>query len=148
MKVIFLKDVPKVGNRYDVKEFSDGYANNVLINKGLAIRATPAELAKIDEMRAKNNKIKEMEKEEFNLQIKKAKDVAITLSAKANEKGHLFAGVHKLEIIPAIFKQTRLQINEENIILDKPIKEIGSHEIEVRAGNKSAKFTLDIKVKI
>ncbi|MEI6058994.1 MAG: 50S ribosomal L9 C-terminal domain-containing protein, partial [archaeon] len=61
------------------------------------------------------------------------------------EKGHLFAGVHKLEIIPAIQKQTRLQIEAEHMVLDKPIKEVGLHEITVKAGEKTIKFNLDIK---
>ena len=66
---------------------------------------------------------------------------------KANEKGHLFAGIHKPEIIPAIFKQTNLQIDAEHMVLDKPIKEVGTHEIQVKAGNKSIKFTLEVKAK-
>jgi hypothetical protein len=47
MKVILLTDVPKVGNRYDVKDFADGYAKNVLIAKGLAELATPHALMKL-----------------------------------------------------------------------------------------------------
>lgn len=136
MKVIFLKDVPKVGNRYDVKEFSDGYANNVLINKGLAIRATPAELAKIDEMRANNDKIKEMEKEEFNLLIEKAKDVAITLSAKANEKGHLFSALNKKSVVEALSKATGMHVEEKDVDLGH-IKDLGEHIVTIKKGNNS-----------
>ena len=55
MKVILLKDVPKIGQRYDIKDFADGYARNALINKGLAIQATPAELAKIDAIKLDSN---------------------------------------------------------------------------------------------
>ena len=77
--------------------------------------------------------------------LKELEGVTITIVEKANEKGHLFAGVHKLEIVPAIEKQTRLQIDPEHIILDKPIKEVGIHEIKVKAGEKSIKFNLDIK---
>ncbi|HQC46340.1 MAG TPA: 50S ribosomal protein L9, partial [Candidatus Paceibacterota bacterium] len=48
MKVILLTDVPKIGNRYDVKELKDGFAQNALIAKGLAVLATKSELAKIE----------------------------------------------------------------------------------------------------
>ena len=136
MKVIFLKDVPKVGNRYDVKEFSDGYANNVLINKGLAIRATAAELAKIDEMKAKNNKLKEMEKEEFNLLIEKAKGIEITLKAKANEKDHLFSALNKKSVVEALSKATGMHIEEKDVDLGH-IKELGEHTVTIKKGNNS-----------
>jgi large subunit ribosomal protein L9 len=53
MKVILLADVPKVGNRYDIKDLKEGYAPNVLISKGLACLATKAELAKLDDMKNK-----------------------------------------------------------------------------------------------
>ncbi len=148
MKIILLKDIAKVGRKYDVKNISDGYALNMLIPKGLAVIATADVMKRIDLEKSRDEGEKKVRQDLLLKNLSELDGVTITLEEKANEKGHLFAGVHKLEIIPAIFKQTRLQINEENIILDKPIKEIGSHEIEVRAGNKSAKFTLDIKVKI
>jgi ribosomal protein L9 len=66
---------------------------------------------------------------------------------KANDKGHLFAGIHKAEIIPEIQKQTRIQIDAEHMVLDKPIKELGMHVIEVKVENKSAKFNLDVQAK-
>ncbi len=55
MKVILLTDIPKVGNKYDVKEFKEGYAQNVLLSKGLACLATKSELAKLDD---RKNKLK------------------------------------------------------------------------------------------
>ncbi|HID07476.1 MAG TPA: 50S ribosomal protein L9, partial [Armatimonadetes bacterium] len=44
MKVILMRDVPKVGSRLDVVEVANGYARNYLILRGLAIRATPSAL--------------------------------------------------------------------------------------------------------
>lgn len=40
MKVIFTQDVRGKGNRGQVKEVPDGYAENFLIRKGLAKAAT------------------------------------------------------------------------------------------------------------
>jgi large subunit ribosomal protein L9 len=145
MKIILLKDVSKVGKKYDVKEISDGYALNFLLPKGLAISATAEALKRIDLEKSKDIGEKKIRQELLIKNITELDGVTITMTEKANEKGHLFAGVHKLEIIPAIEKQTRLQIDAEHIVLDKPIKEIGIHEIEVRVGDKSIKFNLDIK---
>ena len=68
------------------------------------------------------------------------KGVTIEMSEKANDKGHLFAGIHKEELAPAIKKQTRLEILPEHIEMDKPIKEVGEHEVTVKIQEKSVKF--------
>lgn len=145
MKIILLKDIPKVGKRYDTKEISDGYAINLLIPKGLAIVATQDAIKRINLEKMKEEGEKKVHQELLLKNLKDLNDVTITITEKTNDKGHLFAGVHKLEIITAIEKQTRLQIDPEYIILDKPIKEIGIHQIEVKVGNNSIKFNLDIK---
>ncbi len=49
MKIIFLKDVKKQGRKGEVKEVSDGYAENFLIKKGLAVKATDFTMQKHDE---------------------------------------------------------------------------------------------------
>jgi large subunit ribosomal protein L9 len=145
MKIILLKDVPKVGRKYEMKDISDGYALNLLIPKGLAIAATKDAIKRIDLEKSRDEGEKRVHQELLLKNLAELAGVTISMTEKANEKGHLFAGVHKLEIIPAIQKQTRLQIDAEHIVLDKPIKEIGVHEIQVRVGEKSIKFNLDIK---
>lgn len=145
MKIILLKDIPKVGKKYDAREISDGYALNLLIPRGLAVAATPDVVKRIELEKARDEGERKMHQELLLKNLKELDGVTITMTEKANEKGHLYAAVHKPEIIPEIEKQTRLQINAEYIVLDKPIKEIGVHVIEVKAGNKSIKFNLDIK---
>ena len=49
MKVIFLKDVKGQGKKNEIKEVSDGYAKNFLINKGYAVMATPTSLKKLNQ---------------------------------------------------------------------------------------------------
>lgn len=48
MKVIFLKDVKGKGKKGEVKEVADGYAQNYLIKKGLAIEATNSNLKQLE----------------------------------------------------------------------------------------------------
>lgn len=144
MKIILLKDVAKVGRKYETKTVSDGYALNLLIPKGLAVIATPDTIKKLDIERSRDEGEKRMHHELLLKNLDDLNGVTIKMTEKANEKGHLFAGVHKAEIVPEILKQTRLQINPEYIVLDKPIKETGTYEIEVKVTERTVKFTLEI----
>ena len=146
MKIILLKNVPKVGKRFEVKEISDGYALNLLIPKGFATPATAEALKRLDLEKARAQGEEKVHNDLLTKNLEALEGKTITLTEKANEKGNLFAGVHKLEIIPAIEKQVRVQIDPDHIVLNKPIKEAGEHKVTVTAGGKSIVFNLDIKV--
>ncbi len=147
MEIILLKDIPKVGKRYETKNISDGYAINMLIPKGLAVAATAEVAKRIELERARDEGEKKIHQELLLKNLGELSGVTVSMTEKANEKGHLFAAVHKPEVVAAIQAQTRLQIDPAYIVLDKPIKEVGLHEIEVKANNKAIKFNLEIKAK-
>jgi len=71
--------------------------------------------------------------------------VTLNMAGKANDKGHLFAGLHVEDIAAEISRQTKLQIDPTSIRIGHPIKEIGEHEITVEAAGKSVKFKLVIE---
>ncbi len=145
MKIILLKDIAKVGKKYDIKEISDGYALNLLIPKGLAVAATADVVKRIGLEKARDEGERKVHEELLNKNLKELEGVTIVLNEKMNDKGHLFAGINKLEIVQAIQRQTRLQIDPEYIVLDKPIKEAGIISIPVKANNIIARFNLEIK---
>jgi len=145
MKIILLKDVAKLGKRYETKEVSSGHALNLLIPQGHAIAATPAALKRYETERAKSEDERKLHEDLLVKNIKDLESVTITVSGKANEKGHLFAGLHKEAIAAELFKQTQLQIDPSFIQLEHPIKQVAKHEIEVKGGGKSAKFTLVVE---
>ncbi len=142
MKIVLLKDVKKIGKKYDTKEVSDGFALNMLIPKGLALPATQGNLNMID--KKKKNDLFETIKS--NTQLKEAlgqiKGITIELKGKVNDVGHLFAGIHKENIALAIKNQKGINISPEHIILDKPIKEIGQHNIIINFNNQEVSFNL------
>ena len=95
MKVIFLQDVPRVGKRHDIKEVNDGYAMNFLFARKLAEPATPKAIAEL-EKRKKNIEIeREVQEDLLMKNLEEIKDKVLNMKAKADEKGHLFSGIHK-----------------------------------------------------
>lgn len=143
MKVILLTDVPKVGKKHEVKDFKEGYAQNVLLSKGLAELATPPNLLKLE---TKIRKIKEQKDEEdkkFTELIEGVNNKKIVIKAKANEKGHLFKQVNAHDVMLAIKESSSIDIGQDLIQISH-IKEIGEYTITIKKGNKEGKCELKI----
>jgi len=141
MKVILLTDIPKVGKRHDVKEFKTGYAQNVLLSKGLAELATPQALAKLEAKVLQANKKKEEEMKAFEMLISSIGDKTVKIKAIANEKGHLFKAVSLNEVVHAIKESLGVDIDEDTLVMDH-IKEIGVHMITIKKGNRVGKCNI------
>lgn len=145
MKVIFLQDVPRMGKRHDIKEVNDGYAMNFLFARKLAELATPKAISEL-EKRKKNIEIeREVQEDLLMKNLEEIKGKVLNIKAKADEKGHLFSGIHKKEIAEEMKKQNHADIAEEFIALEKPIKEIGEHEISIIIKNKKSAFKLIVE---
>lgn len=145
MKVILTQDVAKLGKRYDIKDVSNGHALNLLLPQGLAIAATPQAVKRITAEKAKTEGEKKIHEELLMGNLKALEDVTITISGKANDKGHLFAGLHGDVIAKELAAQAHVQVEPSFIQLEHPIKELGEHMIEVKVAGKSAEFKLVIK---
>lgn len=137
MKIILTTDVPKVGNRYELKELKDGYAN-VLISKGVALLATPKAIADLNTKKAGIEKKREEEMKVFESIITSIDNKKIEVKVKANEKGHLFKAVNASDVAKAIMDVTGVEIDVGNIVMN-PIKELGTHTVEIKKGNKKGK---------
>lgn len=147
MKVILLRDVSKIGKKYDVKEVPSGYARNFLIRRGDALFATEEATHRIQKIR----EIEEKEKARGDASITDALEALngkkITLKARASEKGSLFAGITKGEIQKLIQEKLGISLPEELIKLPSPIKETGGHKLELGTedAKKKAALTLTIE---
>ncbi len=145
MKVILLRDVPKIGHKYQVMTVADGYAGNFLFPNKLAEQATQSALVRVEKLMAEEKAQKSIREDLLIKNLKAINGVTIEITEKANAKGHLFAGLHKDILIPALKEQTRLDIDAEHIVLDKPLKEIGEHKVTIKVQDKTAEFTVNIK---
>lgn len=144
MKVIFLKEVPRVGRKYEIKNVADGYALNMLIPRGLAKMATPQIVAQIEKEKANDLTQKTIQEELLLKNLEIIKNLKLEIKGKANEKGHLFAGVTKEMIFEKLVKETKINLDLSFIKLDKPLKEVGEHKVTFEAMGKKADFTVNI----
>ncbi len=147
MKVILLKDIAKIGKKYDIKNVADGYAVNLLIPQKLAISATNEAIKSINTIKSKDEGDRKVQEELLVKSLKDLENSNIVIKEKANEKGHLFAGIHKEELAKEIEKQTRIAVSPSFINLEHPLKTVGEHKIEILAGGKKGIVKVSVEAK-
>ena len=145
MKVILLKDVPRLGKRLDVKEVSDGHAVNFLFPRKLAEPATPAKVREIEGKRAAREGERALAENLLERAVRAVDCARFVLKVRANEQGHLFVGIHADAVARAIQNAERTPIGEENIVLEHPIKGIGEYSIPITAGKAKATITFVVE---
>lgn len=145
MKVVFLKDVPGVGQKNEVKNVSDGHALNFLIPRKLAERGTPHATAKAERAKSEHETKQRIQADLLAKNLAALEGVRIEVAERANEKGHLFSGIHRERIAEELKKQKGIDILPEFIVLTHPIKEVGEHAVSVMAHDQAAAVTLVVK---
>ncbi len=134
MQVIFTKDVQGAGKKGEVKEFNDGYARNFLISKGFAVAATEQMLQKIKN-ESKQQEAKKQKEVDHSLKIKSDLDKrTFSLLVKVGDKGQVFGSVTEKDVLLRIKEKTNYEIEKNQIILPKHLKELGEYQIEVKLG--------------
>ena len=134
MKVVLLKKVDKVGKAGETKEVAEGYARNFLIPKGLARLATPGFVAKVEAQKQAAAEKAVNEEKRLKKLAKEISGVEIKIAAKVGEGGKLYGSVG-IEEIDIELKRAGFEIEKDKIKLEKPIKDVGGHEVMVKLGN-------------
>lgn len=143
MKVILMKDVARIGRRFEVKEVPVGHALNFLIPRKLAIIATPESMKRLGEQKSKQAHSTEEEDRRFNEAVTMLGEKPLVMTVQANAQGHLFKGI-KADDIARTAVNAGAMIHDTHIVLDHPIKQVGDHMIELVSGDKHASFTLQV----
>ena len=132
MKVILKQDVPDLGDAGEIVEVADGYGNNYLMPRGLAMRATRGAVADAQTIRAARAKREARNREEAEKLQSALEQRAVQIPAKAGSDGTLYGSVTNVQIAEAVSKQLHFPLDRRRVPLERPIKELGEHEVEVR----------------
>lgn len=131
MKVILMKELKGKGGEGDVVEVAQGYAENYLFPKGIAIEATKGNLKQL-EQRMHNIQKREATRLDTADGVRNAlNEKEIVIVTKVGEEGQLFGSVTATMIAEAIQEQLDVEIDRKRIDIPKPIKTAGEHVVSI-----------------
>ena len=145
MKVILTKEVKGLGRTHDTVVTADGYALNYLIPKKFAIAATPRAMQEAELRRKQSMDRSALDVALLTQNIASLASANIVIKAKANEKGHLYDAVGESEIRVAAKEQAHIDLPDDAIKLEKPIKELGTFDIPIATAGTFGKFSITIE---
>ncbi len=126
MEVILLKNIATLGDKHDVITVKNGYGRNFLIPKGLAVIANKPNMAKLDELVAKEKAEEDKRVGEFQQILSGLEGKVIKLGVKAGTSGKIFGSITNIQIANALKEQFELDIPRKKIEVED-IKELGSY---------------------
>lgn len=144
MKVILLKDIPKVGKKDQIVEVNQGHAINFLVPRKLARPATAGDIKTIQNKNEVMQKISAEKTQQGRDMLKVLNGETVSISEKANEKGHLFSKVQIEEVLKAIHDQTGIKAEKAWIKNFDQIKSVGEFKIVLEAFEEKATLLLNI----
>lgn len=134
-----------IGRAHEVVEAKDGHALNYLIPHKLAVPATPTAQKEAEVRRKKAVDRATLDTALLAQNIAALAEARIVIKVKANNKGHLYDAVGESEIRAAAKEQARVDVPEDALKLEKPIKEVGTFDIPVATGEVFGKFSITIE---
>ena len=131
MEVILLERIEKLGQMGDVVKVKDGFARNFLLPQKKALRASDDNLAYFEKERVTLEANNLEQKKEAEVILKKLDNYNLIVIRQAGETGQLYGSVNANDIKIALGENGFI-IEKNQIKLDKPIKELGIHNVSVK----------------
>jgi large subunit ribosomal protein L9 len=145
MKVVFLSDLPGVGQAGQVKEVAEGFARNYLLPRGLALPATPDLVKNWEERKKTEVRRQAREKGSLVALAQRLEGMEMKLVAKAGAGQKLYGSITSADIAAELSRQG-IELDRRQIELPGPIKELGQHLVVVKlAPGLSAQLQVNVE---
>jgi large subunit ribosomal protein L9 len=131
MEVILKEDVVNLGHRGDVVKVADGYGRNYLLPKKLAMEATAANKAVIEQMKASAVRRSAKEKAEAEALLAQFERVSLSFTRRAGEGDHLFGSVTSSDIAQQL-EEKGFNVDRRKVQLDEPLKSLGEFLVPLK----------------
>lgn len=131
MKIILLKDVAKLGKAGDCVNIRDGYARNYILPRKLAVEASSSNLRVMEQKKAVGTGQQTRAEAEAQALAEKLDGVSLVVVRQVGKGDKLFGSVTSKDLSEAL-AELGLGVDRKKILLDEPIKTVGTFEIPIR----------------
>lgn len=144
MEVILKEDVANLGHRGDVVKVADGYGRNFLLPRKLALQATLANKAVIEQMKTAAARRSATEKAQAEQLVTKLEPLVLSFTRKSGESGQLFGSVTSADIASDL-EAKGFEVDRRKIQLSDPIKSLGNFDVAIKLHRE---VTAHLKVQV
>ena len=130
MDVILLERVEKLGGIGDVVKVKNGFARNYLLPRKKALRANDANRKLFEAQRTQIEADNASRRSDAEAASKGIDGKTVQLIRQASNTGQLYGSVSARDIVEALGSDGA-KVTKSQVILDRPIKAIGVHEVKV-----------------
>jgi large subunit ribosomal protein L9 len=130
MEVILLERVEKLGAIGDVVKVKDGFARNYLLPRKKALRANEANRKVFESNRARIEEDNASRRSDAEKASKGVDGKTVQLIRQASNTGQLYGSVSARDIAEAL-EGVGAHVAKSQVVLDRPIKAIGMHEVKI-----------------
>ena len=132
MRVILKREVSGLGRPGEVKDVADGYAQNFLLPKGLAIEATASEMKHLARERQADKLKKDRAHADAEELAERLAKVTLVFKLKAGDQGKTFGSVTNKDVAEALKREQRVDIDRSKIQLIDPVRTLGTHSVDIK----------------
>jgi large subunit ribosomal protein L9 len=131
MEVILREDVAKLGHRGELVKVKEGYARNFLLPRKLAVAATAGNRKMVEQEKAAAVRREAVERGDAEKLASQLTGLAITVTRKAGDDGHLFGSVTGLDVSDGLAAKG-FTIDRRKVHIDDPIKYLGEFDVPIK----------------
>jgi len=135
MNVYLLKDVENVGAAGNVVKVSDGFGNNFLIPRKLAIKLVENDMSFFAGRVKKVEADKVVATSKIAMLAERIKNLHLTMKKKIHDKDKLYGSIGADEIVE-LLKEKEIAVDRKQVEFTKTVKTIGEHPVVIRLSSK------------
>ena len=145
-QLLLLEDVVNLGKKGELATAKPGFVRNYLLPQKKAVIADKRTIRMQEQLKKEREVQASEDKKDAETLAARLKEKTLTIKAKNDSQGHLYGSVAAVDIVKVMSEQEGAVIERKNVILPKPIKMVGVHEINlILKENVSATFKLKIE---
>ncbi|MES2572837.1 MAG: 50S ribosomal protein L9 [Verrucomicrobiota bacterium] len=149
-EIILTEKIANLGAEADIVRVKRGYARNFLVPRGKALEVTQASLKRINTLKTKRAEREAQEQNEADELARRINKLKISMELETGEQGKAFGSITAADIAERLRKElgSKVEIDRHWIHLEKPIKETGDHEVQIKLhAEVTAKLNINVKAK-